>query len=145
MRVTAIRILRWLNIILPLLLGLLIYLTYRPDTMVTEFFHWLPFPIGRNAPQSGLERFLCNYGADILWAYSLTAYTMYWFQGVGKSQKSAVVLCLATELGVELFQLTGIIKATFDIWDIVLEFAVTGGIALICILKQITIRGTDHC
>ncbi len=89
------------------------------------FFFWLPFHLQFRVTDDLLEKLICYYGADVLWAYSFTFYTLYWFQRSGKQRASGILLCLTAELGIELFQLTGIVKATFDVWDIVIEFAVT--------------------
>ena len=131
------KLIRMFNVMLPLSVGLLIYLTYRPEAMVTRAFAWiLPFTVGGKEANSMTERLLCNYGTDILWAYSLTFYVMCWFQRMGKSKRAAIRLCLLTELIVELLQLLEVVKATFDPLDIVVECGATILIFLIAQFKR---------
>lgn len=81
-----------LNIILPLILGLLIYTVNKP----------------------GIIR---NHLCDFLWAYSL-AFSLTYIE-LNKTQ--TFIITLLTGIIFELFQKIHLIKGTFDILDILVE------------------------
>ena len=124
-------------VILPLLLGLFIYLLYRPEAIVTKWVaEVLHLRFSTRTPVQNWERLLCNYGADVLWACAFSLYGVFWRNTCHSRWRTVFILCFAVELAVELFQLTPYIKATFDVLDIAVEFAVTAVILLIAMKIQ---------
>ncbi len=81
-----------LNIILPLVLGLLIYIVNRP----------------------GIIR---NHLCDFLWAYSLANSLNY----IGLDKRQTFIITLLTGVVFEVLQLLHLIRGTFDILDILAE------------------------
>ncbi len=122
-----------LNICLPILAGLFIYLWYRPDTYLSGYVYRI---IGRTVYPSDSEtsiilQFLRGYAADILWAYALM-FSVSAILGTGKKQMWAaagICLCLVTLM--ECLQLTDFVSGTFDLLDILFESASTGLAVLI--------------
>ena len=112
-----------LHIVVPLLAGLYLYLTLRPDAYVSLFvsrFLPLPAPAAPRLPE-WLSSFLRNHAADMLWAYALG----FAVQSVlGYSRRKLLVsslLCVCFEILVELSQRFGVLQGTFDPLDAVLE------------------------
>ena len=115
----------WLcNIIVPLLLGLLIYLAYRPEAIITSLLSKV-IPITPRPAESSLEKMLSSYGPDILWAYGLTFYNICVLHHRRYSAFKVFLISFITELLIELLQKTKIINGTFDYFDVLLEFLVT--------------------
>lgn len=105
----------------PLLIGLLNYIILAPETIVAEAFTQI-FKTEFSFQTSNKFSVLCrNYLSDICWSVSLiNALTLI----IGTKRIQIVVsLIIATFfcIFIELAQLLGIIKGTFDYWDIILE------------------------
>lgn len=81
-----------LNIILPLILGIIIYLINTPDI-------------------------IRNHLCDFLWAYSLAFSLTY----IELNNKETFIITLSTGVVFELLQMMHLIKGTFDILDILVE------------------------
>lgn len=75
-------------------------------------------------------QFLRNYVCDGLWAYSATMTFVWYGELIGQSVMFSMFesVCFVTVL--ELFQLIGVWKGTFDLWDIVIEIACAVGAAV---------------
>lgn len=105
------------NILLPLLAGLLFYLAFREDCVVSRIFY----------EETGIERpefpmkpgeLFNGYFADMLWGYSLTfAVSRILEEKLFQSFLAAAF----TAVAVELLQAPGIFKGTFDPRDIAAE------------------------
>lgn len=123
-RSTRIRYLFYgLNIAIPLLLGLYIYLALRADTYISIIINgFLSLPI---LPPSIFPRvilaFLRNYASDMLWAYSLGYAVMFVLGYSRKKLLLAAFLCVGFEVLLEFFQKTGLFHGTFDVFDILIE------------------------
>ena len=111
-----------LNIFIPLVIGLIIYLfCYRTtyiNSVFTEFFGFsLPYIYFDNA----FHRFITCWACDMLWAYSLTFALYLCFQVF----KSPLIITSVTSsvfaIIIELLQINNIINGTFDILDIITE------------------------
>ena len=114
----------WINILLPLSAGALLYLYWRPDAyiskLISSLFRMPAEPVhGRPA---GIYRFIRYYLCDILWAYALTFSLSLYFG------KNALWAALAVGVGfavlTELLQLLPVTPGSFDILDIIIEMAV---------------------
>ena len=105
----------------PLLIGLLNYIVLAPETIVAEAFTQI-FKIEFSFQTTNKFLILCrNYLSDICWSVSLiNALTLI----IGTKRIQIVVsLITATSfcIFIESAQFFGIIKGTFDYWDILLE------------------------
>ena len=112
-----------LNTLVPLVLGLLVYLVFRPDTYIAGLIgRAIRLSEWNTARVPGwLSAFLRNYASDILWAYSL-AFALLGAAGPGgKGRKAASVTGVCVVTGTELLQKAGVLQGTFDIADIALE------------------------
>ena len=114
----------WINILLPLLAGALLYLFWRPDAYISRLFsglfHMPPGP--EHGRPAGVYRFIRYYLCDILWAYAFTFSLSLYFG------KDALLTALAVSVGfavlTELLQLLPQTPGSFDILDIIVEMAV---------------------
>ena len=111
-----------LNIGIPLVLGLGIYLfcyrtTYINSVFTQVFGFSLPYIYYDNA----FHRFITCWACDILWAYALT-FSLYPCFKVFK--RPLIITCVTSSIFaviIELLQINGIMNGTFDILDIVFE------------------------
>ena len=62
-----------LHIFLPLLVGLLLYLLYRPDVWIASQFGIKPIPHSATSGYSLLEKWIIFSGPDLCWAYSFAS------------------------------------------------------------------------
>lgn len=107
----------FINIFLPLAVGLCIYLLFYNGTYLNSMFG-IELNFKAN---SFLDIFIKSWTCDILWAYSLT-YSLYFVLYAFKNRilfSAILSICIAT--GFELLQLFGSVRGTFDIFDIVFE------------------------
>ena len=114
----------YFNITTSLILGLLIYLIYRPESIITHLFLKMNVDLVKPSDISLFSKFLCNYGGDILWAYALSFFVAYFYIENANGWKKTLFLCILIEVCFELLQLfNNIINWTFDIIDIIFEIA----------------------
>lgn len=109
----------FINIFLPLAVGLCIYLLFYNGTYLNSMFG-IELNFKAN---SFLGIFMKSWACDILWAYSLT-YSLYFVLYAFRHRivYSAILsICIATVF--ELLQLFGIVSGTFDILDIIFQIA----------------------
>ena len=136
-RVKADRVFYILNIIIPIVLGTLLYICFRPDTYISKmiciFFgakwqlKWL-----LDFMPYWMQGIVCNYLCDMLWAYAYVFSVTFVLGFESAGMFSIFILCSIFEILIEIFQKNGVIFGTFDILDIVLEVCVTAiGVALI--------------
>lgn len=120
---------------IPIVLGMVIYLLTRPDTYISQWIYHLGISVsdpGRGGVlPKWLWMFLCNFSADMLWAYSLAFAVYLILCDHSKYMPITLVICLTFETGIELLQLLGLINGTFDWWDIALEICATAMASLI--------------
>lgn len=125
-----------INICIPLVVGLFIYLIYDADTYVTGFFHSL---FGKSKGiyiRDGITRqIIRNYLADGCWAYALTFSVMFFMEKKESNLIIGGLVCFAFSLLMEVCQNSRIIHGTFDVFDIVIE-AVFIVLALTIIKKE---------
>lgn len=123
------------NILVPLSLGLIIYLVLRPDSYVSRFLnHYIHLHtnVASFLPE-GFQRFLKYYVADILWSYSLCFAIM---ASLNHSQKELIVgffICVGFETIIEVLQIPSAFPGTFDPVDILFE-CLSNAVALSVIL-----------
>ena len=128
-------ILFWsLVIVLPLVLGLTIYVLFKPTAIVSkvviDLLGLAPFKVqGFGGP---FDYFIRFYLCDMLWAFSFTALTRLI---LGERKKHVIIsflVCLITGGMIELLQNQKVIVGTFDIYDILVE--TIGSVAAIMII-----------
>lgn len=98
-----------------LLLGLLIYLLFRPNTYISKFLlHFFPLDIPKAFSKMEYA-FLKFYLVDYLWAFSLAC----WLRCVlvEESGKICIVIVSLTGILYEIAQFFGIVSGTGDILD----------------------------
>ncbi len=131
-------------IILPLFVGLILYLIFKPSAFISKFifdlFGLQPFSIQASNKRGLL--FVRFYLCDLLWAFSLTAISQL-ILGYSKT-KLIVSLLISILVGtaIELLQKYMIIPGTFDIPDIVTESV--GAILSLIIIIVYTRRKRDE-
>ena len=135
------------NIFVPLILGVLIYFLFRPDTYISIFlrqiFHeaaWGPINGFTVAPAIGV--FLRNFGCDLLWAYSLVFAVHFFADSSVMPLRFVFVMCILFEFFIEYLQYIDIVPGVFDIIDMAFE-AFASLLASIIILLIIH-RGEFH-
>lgn len=110
-----------LNTSLPLVLGLLVYLTLGQDSWIAGFLgRFFPLP-AFSGPPGRAAVILRNFAPDILWAYSLGFAVMALLGDSRKNRRLALLLCVCFEGTLEGLQKTGVLPGTFDPLDIALE------------------------
>lgn len=112
-----------LNAVIPLVLGLFLYLTLRADAYVSiilsKYISLPSFPYS-TFPNWAVV-FLRNFASDILWAYSLGFAVMFVLGHSRKNLLCGFFLCIGFEVLLEVFQKAGVFLGTFDFLDILLE------------------------
>ena len=133
---SALHIFYSLNILFSLVLGLIVYVCWRPDAFISQVVYdvlGVSPNIGAflNALPDWAILFCRNFLADILWAYALTFTTCYIWRSIGKSMFPAFVVTATFEVCIEFFQKIGLMSGTFDWLDILLEVCVSAAIMLL--------------
>ncbi len=113
----------FLNIVIPLLIGLFIYLTLRRDAFISVVLNRyvsLPELSYPKLPEwPGL--FLRYYASDMLWAYALCFAVQFILGYSRRNQRISFLLCAGLVVLIELLQKYAVIHGTFDLFDIVAE------------------------
>ena len=123
-----------LNILLPLLAGLSVYILLRPDSYVSLILSGslhLTYPDAPSEMSHDILLLLNNFGPDIFWSYSLVFAVHAALHDLRRPllftlSTSAIVITL-----VESLQGFGILSGVFDPLDLVLEMAAAITAALI--------------
>lgn len=120
-----------INILAPLIIGVIIYVLARPETIISQIVYKI-FHINHESIID-IPRFFTNYGCDFLWSYSLVN----GFYLVTQSYKYTLVVCISFNILVEIMQLLPIISLVFDPIDIFVEsLAILIGLAFILIFEN---------
>lgn len=115
----------WLHIVLPILIGSIIYILYRHTTLLVfkwiDLAGWTPFIMqAREWAAWSLPAFVKYSVPDGLWAYAF-AYTIYqiWRES-GKAVTYSIIFGIPS-IGIfsELLQIPHIIQGTFDLNDVI--------------------------
>ena len=126
MHIISKKILYFCHVLVPLSAGVLIYLVYRPEARITRLFANMGIISISVIPESVFEIFICNYGGDILWAYSLTFFIAYFFLDSKEKGKTVLLISIAVEVCFEVSQLlVSSMHGTFDMIDILLEVMIS--------------------
>lgn len=131
-----------INIFIALILGLLIYIVFRPDTYISKWFsestHLGSIAIGMRVKKNIVIAFLRNYMGDFLWAYALTYSVQIFIEANRKKGYIALIIsCIIFEILIEVMQKLNIISGTFDLYDIIVEvFATCSATLFIYMVKE---------
>ena len=105
------------NAIVPLFLGLTIYLFMKSGTYINSFlgvdFHY--------NPKTVIGAFIVNWFCDFLWSYSLV-FALYIVLSPFKNR--LLISCVISALSgliLEILQGVNLLSGTFDWWDIAIE------------------------
>lgn len=116
----------WINIIIPIVLGTIVYILFREDTYISIIFMKIMKEVGIEIAlphnlDNPIADFARNHLCDILWAYALTFTVVL----AGDFQKKQMIIpfIISAVFGIsmELLQKFDIITGTFDYWDIVFQ------------------------
>ena len=111
-----------LNICIPLVIGLGIYLfCYKTTYINTAFENAFGFPLPYIYFDNAFHRFITSWACDMLWAYSLTFALYLCFRVFKKPLIITSVTSSLFAIIIELLQINGVINGTFDILDIISE------------------------
>ena len=110
------------NAIIPILIGLILYLFIKPDSYVSQLINKIvSVPSVSLQYNNVLIYFIRFYLCDMLWAYSLT-FTMYL---ILVNDFGGMILCFLIagvfSIFIELLQYFGIVSGTFDFFDVIAE------------------------
>lgn len=123
------------NILIPLLIGLVIYLFCYKNTYInTTFESFFGFSLPYFYFDNIFHRFITCWACDILWAYSLTFSLFLCFKQFNKKFFITGFISIIFAVILEFLQLTSVINGTFDIWDIIMELSAI--IFAVIILKR---------
>ena len=112
------------NIVIPLFIGLTIYLfCYRNTYINSAFENFLGISFPYLYFDNFFYQFITCWTCDILWAYALTFSLFFYFKDFKNSLLFSGLLSISLSIIIECLQVCGYINGTFDIWDIVLEFS----------------------
>lgn len=123
-----------LNIIIPLVIGSVLYYVMSPDTIFVKIIDWIinreihrPTILLRN----GIHRFLRFYLLDMCWAYALT-FSLHTILGNNTADlKKDFLIAFVFSAVMELLQLTAFVNGTFDVLDILCEALAVGSAVFI--------------
>lgn len=130
-----------LNILLPLLAGLSVYVLLRPDSYISLFLSGSLHLTGPNVPNDippDILRLLNNFGPDICWSYSLVFAVHAVLHDLRRPLAAALCLSGIVIILVESLQKFGILSGVFDPLDLVLEAAaaITATLILALFLRK---------
>ncbi len=121
------------NIIIPLVLGGLIYWITSPDTLFVKAFQsiFLEDTIQQEVyVPVGLLKYIRFYFLDMLWGYSLV-FALYLLCGNSAGVLRCFLIAVVFSTAMELLQLIPGIMGTFDLLDILVEGVAEGAAAFI--------------
>lgn len=114
-----------LNVIIPILLGTIIYYFLSPDVLFVKRIDQLlgnGFHISYMGTECLIWKFIRNYFLDMLWGYALV-FALFFVMGNNTADLKKIFLpAFLFTLAMEFLQLTPIAHGTFDLWDIFVEF-----------------------
>ena len=121
-----------LNIIIPLVAGLGIYVFMKNTTYINDFLG-LSF---NYVPKTFIGTFIVNWFCDFLWSYAFV-FTLYLvLEPFSKRIIISPIITVIVGTALELMQKSGTLTGTFDWWDIAVELvAVLVAVAVLKVRK----------
>ena len=118
----------WGNLIIPIVLGVIVYILYRQDTYIAIGFTRLMETVGLKLNYPNVQNtpgyfFIRNYVCDGLWAYSLTFAVFLAYDCQSSEMKKTFIISAIFGICIELLQKLDFIPGTFDYWDIAVQTA----------------------
>ena len=136
-----------LNILLPLMAGLSVYVMLRPDSYISLLLSG-PLHITYTEEPTGIPhgilRLINNFGPDICWSYSLTFAVHAALHDLRHSLFLTLSLSSVVIILVESLQAFGVLSGVFDPMDLILETATVITAALILALFSRLKRRHTH-
>ena len=126
-----------LNILLPLLAGLSVYVLLRPDSYISLFLSGALHLAGPDVPNDippDFLRLLNNFGPDICWSYSLVFAVHMVLHDLRRPLPATLCLSGILIILIESLQKISILPGVFDPLDLVLEAAAAINATLILAL-----------
>jgi len=141
-----------LHVVLPLLVGGLIYACWRDYTL--PMFRWFelmgvgPFVqqlrITMTPLQAGLPSWVEYSAPDAMWVYALTAFMALVWKGTNFRVRAIWISAgLLLGAGSELGQLAGFVPGSFDAWDLFL-CVLAGVLALVLTSERISFKRSTN-
>lgn len=130
----TIRLFIW-NVLFPILLGGLFYYFFCPDVLfVMRLNKWFATRYYDSTPflANNFVLFIRNYFLDYVWAYSLCCSICILNIEGGFALLKGIIVTGVLGAVLEILQLVGIAKGTYDVWDILIEIigAFTGALII---------------
>lgn len=123
------------NIIIPLSLGLVIYLFCYETTYITTCFEAVfEYTLPYFYSDSIIYQILTCWACDILWAYSLTFSLFLCLKNFNHALLLSSALSAILSLTIEILQIPHIVNGTFNVLDIIFEL--TAIIVAVILLKR---------
>ena len=134
------------NIIIPILIGAVIYCLTSPDVFfvkATSAFFKLSDRIIVSDFGNLLIRFVRNYIPDMAWGYALV-FSLYAIAGdqTEKGLYNLAFIAIVFSAAIEIIQMTHFIRGTFDLWDIAAELLTE--VTAVFIIKKNFLREVQH-
>ena len=134
------------NIIIPILIGAVIYCITSPDVFFVKAasaFFKLSNRIIVSDFGNLLIRFVRNYIPDMAWGYALV-FSLYAIAGdqTEKGLYTLAFIAIVFSAAIEIIQMTHIIRGTFDLWDIAAELLTE--VTAVFIIKNHFLREVQH-
>lgn len=125
-----------LHTLIPLSIGIGIYILVRPDTYIAKLCitwnPWLTQICSLDLEKAGLVYvFLRNYACDMLWAYALAIGLLWYGRLIGEKQWQSILTAIGFGILMEGLQILPTIPGTFDVYDVAAEvFAIFVGVCV---------------
>ena len=134
------------NIIIPILIGAVIYFLTSPDVFFVKAasaFFKLSDRIIVSDFGNLLIRFVRNYIPDMAWGYALV-FSLYAIAGsqTEKELYGLVFIAIVFSATIEILQMTPIMRGTFDLWDIAAELLTE--VTAVFIIKKNFLREVQY-
>lgn len=111
----------FLNVAVPLLLGLAVYVFFIPSAHISQLVYGLMGKIVAVNDVDLRDSFLTCYLADFLWAEALFALVALFLVEKTRDFIKVFLTCILFEVVIETLQLTPLIDGTFDLFDMLVE------------------------
>lgn len=130
-----------LNMIVPIILGALIYYLMSPEVIFVkqiENFLEIKFRISDISMDNVFLRFVRNYFLDMLWGYALV-FSLFLVNGNNTAElKRILVIAFVFSAIMEVLQITPFAKGTFDVYDVIVELLAE--VMAVFIIKNFLLR-----
>lgn len=134
-----------LNVLVPILLGTIIYYLISPEVMfvqqIDKIFGYRVHINGINL-NNVIIQFVRNYLLDMMWGYALVFALFFIIVNNTAELMKIFIIAFAFSAIMEFLQLTSFVRGTFDIFDIIVEFLAE--VTAVFIIKKHFLGGTKE-